>query len=274
MKTIEDLRKLLEELDSESNELLLKEELFDFLSYGWKDYDTPNYEDYFGNAIWQVDAPYKPSWGWEDPDDTEPALSDKQFDLHKNGIDFVGTMDFARRSIGQALCYAAIKRPEEYVTDDREFWHEYATAIQWLYISSDRLLLFFRATGVPKPKKKDKKSFSSFFEAPVGLETDPQQKMVLGKLLNVALIIEALRDDRNEIVHEIATRSAQQSIAMIKNREARKKNPSETEVSSEVMAILTSDLSPAVENMKKWYLTLVSASNLIFEYEFWKRQHA
>jgi hypothetical protein len=69
--------------------------------------------------------------------------------------------------------------------DDPEFWHEYATAIQWLYIASDRVLDFFRATGVPKPKPQRDPSFSSFFEAPVRSEANLEQKLVLEKLLSV-----------------------------------------------------------------------------------------
>jgi hypothetical protein len=48
-------------LDSEITELLTREQVYEILSYGWEDHDTPDAE-LFGHALWQTDAPYTPTY--------------------------------------------------------------------------------------------------------------------------------------------------------------------------------------------------------------------
>src|SRR5437868_15373922 len=103
-------------------------------------------------------------------------------------------MDFARRSLGKALCYATIADPEEFMPDHPEFWHEYATAVQWLYIASDRLLDYFKATSTSKVRPQRDSRYSSFFKKAFHGETNPKQKELLEKLLEIAVNIEILRD--------------------------------------------------------------------------------
>jgi hypothetical protein len=212
--TAEELKDKLTVLETEMKEFLTREQVYEVLSYGWQDHDTPD-PDFFGHAIWQIDAPYTLTFSWAGNGTSERKPTERQLKLYKNGEDFIGTMDFARRSIGKALCYATIADPDEFMPDHPEFWHEYATAVQWLYIASDRLLDYFWATGVAKPKSQRNATYSSFFKAAFDSETDPTDKQNLKELLGVAVNIQTLRDDRNQIVHEIASRYAQQSMAVL-----------------------------------------------------------
>jgi hypothetical protein len=123
------LRKLLATIHDEGEQLLSAHGLFDLSSYGWLDQDTPNPE-YVGHATWQISPPFEHDW------ETllnggmvsyTPTKSDEI--LLCAGENFVGTMRFARRSLGTALCYAALASSESLFFDTQEFWHDYTTTL-------------------------------------------------------------------------------------------------------------------------------------------------
>src|SRR5438105_1685970 len=131
--TTEKLRSVLEQLESEAEALLNEHGIHLFLRYGWEDHDTPDAE-HLGMYFWQMHAPYAPQFSWPGRPVADGPPTEQQILLYGSGQDFIGTLDFARRSIGRALCYASIADPEDVLQDNREFWQEYATALQWLYI--------------------------------------------------------------------------------------------------------------------------------------------
>ena len=208
----EKLRGVLKELESEAEALLTQHGIHPILSYAWQDHETPD-TNHIGMYFWEMHAPYRPDFCWGGSTVAGEPPSEQQIRLYRNGEDLIGTMDFARRSIGRALCYLSVADPEDVMPDDTEFWHDYATALQWLHIASDRLKSFFDATVRPrqnarrqkKSKKNRKPSYSSGFAETAENVSDAQQKETLIRLAEVTQIIENAREERNAIVHEIST---------------------------------------------------------------------
>ena len=92
-------------------------------------------------------------------------------------------------------------------------------------------------------------------------------------------------DTRNKIVHEIATRTGhltrQQADALEQryDRESRTgpvavKPMREIRDFSEAVATYAAELDQAVKTLIDWYALLASASNLVFQIEYWSRVKA
>jgi len=126
----ERLRTLLATIHDEAEQLLATHEVYEVHSYAWLDQDRPDPE-YVGHAMWELTPPFQHDWMGLQRGGTvtyEPTERDEI--LLRNGEDFIGSMEFARRSLGMALCYAAVAAPKSFIIEHREFWHEYATTLQ------------------------------------------------------------------------------------------------------------------------------------------------
>ncbi len=283
-KISEQLIKLLSKIHDEAEELLAANGVYDVHGYAWLDQDRPDPE-YIGHAMWELTPPFEHEW--LDPREGgrvtyEPTKRDEV--LVRNGEDFVGTMEFARRSLGMALCYAAVARPKSHISDNREFWHEYATTLQWLNIASDRLREYFLVARFGQTedeyrKKNKKNSYAAPFTEPIGDAQDNVKKL-LSELSSIAAEIQTHRDDRNSVVHEVATQAAQVSITLLREqRELAKKgetirarNSTYEELQAHIASIPDDPVAPEVAKMKLWYTRLVKAGSLVFEFEYWNRQ--
>ena len=112
--------------------------------YGWSGPNTPS-DEYVGLAMWLTDPPFQ----HDDEALTsegkvvsyEPTKRDEV--LLRNGEDFVGTMEFARHSLGMALCYQGVENQKYNIFGKAPFWHALATSLLWLNIASDRLRDYF-----------------------------------------------------------------------------------------------------------------------------------
>jgi hypothetical protein len=280
----ERLRKLLATVHDEAEQLLVTNEVYDVHGYAWRDQDRSNTE-YIGHAMWELTPPFQHDWMGLQRGGTityEPTERDEA--LLRSGEDFIGSMEFARRSLGMALCYAAVARPKSYIIEHREFWHEYATTLQWLNIASDRLRDYFLVarfgqTEDEYKKKKKKSYYAAPFEEPMQGEKDNIRKL-LDELSSIAAELQRHRDDRNSIVHDVATQAAQASITILREqRELAKKGkttpaPDWTyeDLQAHISRIPDDPVSKEVANMKLWYTRLVKAGSLVFEFEYWNRQ--
>jgi hypothetical protein len=279
---------LLSQLHTEADRLSLTHGVYDIFSYGWLDHDTPDPE-YIGHAMWQTSPPFEPEWNaFFNGEKVSYTPTGRDEVLFLNSEDFAGTMIFARRSIGMAFCYASQIDPSK-STENQEFWHEHATSLQWLNIASDRIRDFFLMArfGWDKDQYMKKSSLprgnrgayaAPFHEALDTATQDNRER--LNRLLPVAITTQKYRDLRNALVHEVATRTAQQSISLLHEQRKLAAEGPRPEVHSrhfdESVAVTIAtqcqtQITTATEDLKLWYGNLVESSSLIFEFEYFSR---
>ena len=250
--------------------------------------------EYVGYAMWALTPPFEHDWEGLQRTGTvtyKPTKRDEV--LLRNGEDFIGSMEFARRSLGTALCYAAVAKPKSHISDNREFWHEYATTLQWLNIASDRLRDYFLMATFGQEEEDYSKSYreknntwrvqytAPFEEALADAPKDTRE--LLSNLSSIATELQTQRKLRNGIVHEVATQATQSSITILREQrelaESAKKGetirvPTMTyeDLEAHIASIPDDPVVTEVANMKFWYNSLVKAGSLVFEFEYWKRQ--
>ncbi len=280
------ITKIFNQLKKDAEELLNAEGFYEVLAYGWEDQDEPD-PKYIGHAMWQTNPPFEPDWSALFDGNTIPISPTKEVEvLTVTGEDFIGTMTFARKSIGLALCHATSAEPAS--IDDQEFWYEYTTSLQWLHVASDRLRDFFIMAAFKTTTKKYEEnylkenakrcSYSEPFEAAV--QAKPLRKEYLTPLPSLAKDIQKQRRERNQIVHAVATRLAQASVSVMQ----RQQELAQDHQSMRALPIELEELHPAkivnsphaamtglVEMMKDRYISLIEASNLVFKFEYWER---
>lgn len=192
----------------------------------------------------------------------------------QNGEDFIGTMAFARRSIGMALL-CAVSADRELIDDSDPFWHEYATSVQWLDIASDRLRQFF-VLAIPSKRGKRAKGrvaplFAEPFEEAARL-ADEHNKPAFASLSLIAKRLQGYGLDRNSIVHKRASMGAKLYLEVLRTQREHAKTgqPIEMDFSFEHLQRstmhnpLNDERDIAIQKMKEWYKDLVDASNLVF----------
>jgi hypothetical protein len=92
--------------------------------YGWQD------PEYFGIAISEMNPPFEHDWGTLLEGQLPKYAPTKRDEvLLRSSEDLIATMIFARRSLGMALCFAAVARPDASGGENDEFWQEYATTL-------------------------------------------------------------------------------------------------------------------------------------------------
>jgi hypothetical protein len=272
---LERLKSLLKVLQDEAEELLVQNKVWDVSGFGWQDADTPDAE-YFGIAMWEMNPPFEHDWGTL-LEGRIPKYPPTQRDeiLLGNGEDLIATMIFARRSLGMALCFAAVSDPK-IVGGNDEFWQEYATILMWLNIASDRLRDFFLMAQFGLKKKQYEKRYREEnstttvpYSAPFKAATEEASNLskCLSELAQLAENLQKHRHERNDRVHEIATIAAQRSIDLLREqRRLAGKTKSQTGPVFHDEA-----LPPAIEAMKLWFGRLMKATALVFEFEYFDR---
>jgi hypothetical protein len=286
---INELKTLLSSFQAEMDQLLFNNKIYDILNYGWLDHDTPDPE-HFGHFIWQTEPPFEHDWGAffnEDKVPYSPTKRDETF--LRNGEDFAGSMIFARRSLGMALCYAEMLPPENLMSNDAEFWHECSNALLWLNIASDRLreYLLMAAFGQLEkqyakkyrqqhPDQNPRIPYSEPFRQALDQSSDELREL-LRKLLALSMVIQDHRKRRNNLVHEVATRTAERSLEILRQQRAEAKRGQSLAPNNDSHSYhlhITDDATQrvaALERVKQWYKTLVDASSLVFEFEYFSR---
>jgi len=216
------LRGALLALEVEAAELLSRAGIYDVLSHGWLDHDTPHPVN-ARHARWQTSPPFEPDWTiLLQGRVLKYVPTGIEEELTRAGEDFVGTLTCARRFMGKALCYFAA-RSQASMQDNDGFWQEHATTLQWLSIASERLRDFFVATIFRTTKRKyekgrrDRRKFTAPYQEAVNGQ-DVLNRQLLVDLLTAAAEIEVFRRKRNRIVHEIATRTAVRSLDVLREQ--------------------------------------------------------
>ena len=119
-------------------------------------------------------------------------------------------MLFARNALGSCLCQAELLPKTGYGPRD-EVWEPYATAIMFLGIASQRIRAFFKAAigkvtataSIPKSMKKSAYAYPFLIAA--GADSANSD---LAKVLPLAQRIQQHMEERNEIIHQIASEAA------------------------------------------------------------------
>jgi hypothetical protein len=276
---INQLKTLLSNLEQETGQLLSKNKIYDILDYGWLNQDTPDPE-HIGHAIWQTDPPFEHEWESffnQRRVTYTPTKRDEVF--LRNGEDFAGCMIFARRSLGMALCYMATSDLENLLGNDTEFWHECSSALVWLNVASDRLreYLLMAAFGQTKEqyaRKFPKVPYVEPFKQALSKALSDDLRETLRKLLDLATIIQKHRRRRNKLVHEVATRTAERSLEMLRQQRAEATREQAVGSIPPYHLHITDDAKQraiTLERAKQWYANLVDASSLVFEFEYFSR---
>lgn len=277
-------QELIAALDAEVSRNLTSKGVCEVLAYGWLDHDTPDPE-YLGLAIWQTSAPFEPDWSALLSGgivEYEPTALDEA--LTRAGEDFIGTMNFAHRSIGMALCRASNTDLASLDGVDA-FWYEYTTSIQWLNIAADRLRQFFKAafpsTGKKKKGQRKTRSYSSY-SAPFR-ETDPvdeHDKKLMSSLLPLVNNLQNHQEERDRIVHEMATSAAKRAIDTLRRQREHARTGKPIQIpdltfeqlrASAMVNPMHEAISAAVQDIQSWYERLIHASNIVFELEHTSR---
>jgi len=279
---------LLQALQREADEILVKEEIYPVMSYAWVDEGTPS-DEYTGLAMWSTDAPFKPTFfNFWNRDSPPPVPTERDEVFYKAGEDFIGTMELARNALGIVLyCYANRRKPENIrniLGDEEQFWEFRAVTALWLNISSDRIRDYFIMGRFQVSTKKFKNYAQPFrmHEANEG----PSAREVAEKLIPLAERLGQLRRKRNEIVHTVASRQGSNALVSLKNqREEATQTPyvarsveasmQDRRAMDDLVETLNEnhqkELWDALLQLKEWYMLLVQTASLVFEFEYWKR---
>jgi hypothetical protein len=267
-------------------ELLLSNDVHELGHYGWSGVDTVD-DDLVGHAMWQTEPPV--DWDFTDVflRSVPQRLQPWQEVLALSGADFEGTMEAARLSIGLTLFQANLVRNDE-SADQSFFWLHHMGSMISLATASDRIRTFFIAGMFRKTSKeyqtgyygRQKRSWytTPFVEA-ADVFRDATEWTIdaLGKLLRLVAMVRVFRDQRNDIVHEIASRLGRVERELLKRNRAAPKVEGDFVSQQSSVAIATQhqkELSAALDQSKDWHKLLVQASNLVFIAEHEQRRPA
>jgi hypothetical protein len=271
---------------TEIAELLLTNDIYELGHYGWSGIDTVD-DDLVGHAMWQTEPPVH--WDFRGltlrsvPQQLEPW----QEILALSGADFEGTMDAARLSIGLTLFQENLISSNEFA-DRSFFWLHHMASMFSLATASDRIRDFFIA-GMFRKASKEYQNGSycrqkrSWYTTPFVEAADVFQDATkwtieaLGELLGLVDRVKAFRDQRNEIVHEIASQLGRLEREILERNRVTPKieYDSVSQLSSKAIAAEhQKELSAALDKSKEWYKLLVQTSNLVFIAEHEQRRPA
>jgi len=289
------ISKELASLESAARELLHTAGVYDIGSFGWLNENDVD-PDFIGHAMWQLDQPL--ARPLDDPFDERPVLErpsprDKQ--VLVAGEDFCGMMRLARLSIGLALLWRRY-RPG-HPLDDQPYLDLHQTdATLKLAIASDRLrdVLIVACTGdtvdtYERAAKANRRYVTPFEHSSRLLATRGvsvvEMTGPIAALPPLGHRIFTNIDTRNRIVHEIATRTGQltrlqaEALEQRYDRESRAgpiafKPMREIRDFGEAVSTYAAELDQVVNTLIDWYALLVTASNLVFQIEYWSRVKA
>jgi hypothetical protein len=192
-------------------------------------------------------------------------------------------MGLTRQSFGIALTRYEVADKTNPLYEIPEFWHDYATAVLWLNVARDRIGLYLENAGFEvKPiNKKNRGRDSDRVSYSIGF---PGNRSLVGIANTVGSVnsvldrLEDLREQRNSIIHEVASRRAETSLLPLKRKHSRESDrvpPSNRTVEArmaEAVATDENEYHKAIAKLREWYLDLVKVGALVFECEYWSRK--
>jgi hypothetical protein len=280
--------KLVEYLDQEVIESLTERQVFDIGACVWLDEDTPD-PQFVGQALWQIEPLLEFDYGATLGDPTSHRPTEYEEVLTVSGADFEGLMQLARMSIGLSLWQQKLAEHALF-GDNHYFWLHYVSAMVLLNSASDRLREFFvmeyfqKKYKVYDRKKDDEQNRKhSWYQTPFKQALESGDQSIAEQLGNLAPLAEDIyrhREKRNEIVHEVASKTGKISRDIThKQQERFDKERQSGFVRQEINFEETSkhfaeaqeahkgELRAAVDQIISWYKTLVQASSYVFEIE-------
>lgn len=281
---------LLTSLRNAANELLSAEGIYSVLDYGWDDAETPSIE-YKGLHIWSTNAPFEPDFNPWDRTAPPPNPTERDEVFHTAGEDFIGTMELARNSFGLTLYSWEHRKPLEVLDPEETFWEHHATTMIWVNIASDRIRDYFLMArfGVTAKEYKELHRKNGEYARPFRMHQSSEgknAKQAAKELVPIAERLALFRKTRNQIVHAVASQEGKNAVmnVSLQRQEASRKPyiaqpPSTATPDWDVMqnTINTmqeekqNELRKALKELKEWYLLLVRAGSMVFEFEYWKR---
>jgi hypothetical protein len=281
---------LLAALHEQAAELLNSAGIYSVLDYAWDGENTPS-DDYLGLAIWSQDAPFEPSWFNWNRSSPPPTPTQRDATFYKAAEDFIGTMELARNAIGLVLYSFEHRKPDNTLDDVEAFWEHSAGASVWLNIAADRIREYyvmarFALTPEAYEALDRRNGFMKPFRAYESNET-PNAKKAADDLRSDAKKLEKRRNARNTIVHEVASRQGRNALLSLKHqKEASTQTPyarrtmanlvdeSKTwkDTTDTLQAERKKEMEDKIADLKAWYLLVVHACALAFEYEYWNRK--
>ena len=282
------------QLQNELEEALRKAEILDIDAYGWLNAHDVDPE-YAGHAMWQMHAPPADDL-FPDNKPLPRRPADAEADIVQAGEDFCGMMKASRYSIGMALLWTQEAKDKPMDTSS-PFWLHRIDASLKLEIASDRIrkVLICAATGESwskyknrQPKRRHRLYATPFEDASEWLKerniNDHRLLEPLEKLSQAGTTIFRYIEQRNEIVHDVATQWAAHQRALLQQLQGQYDdeqrhgyspptwNDQSWEELSSLCSVETADSRQKIQNaiymMKSWYFKLTQASNEIFKTEY------
>jgi hypothetical protein len=218
-----------------------------------------------------------------------PTKRDEIF--FKAGEDFIGTMELARNAIGICRYSWEVRKPDRTVDDEDGFWEYRAAAAVWLNIASDRIRDYFVMArfGMTSKDYKTLHKSNGIYARPFRMHPAGEGESAREAAFDLVSVAERLgrfRKTRNHIVHDIASRQGTNAVTSLNHqRKEAAQSPFVPRSLGEVMvdwntrseginAIVQERedaLRGALDELREWYLLLVRAASVVFEYEYWKR---
>ena len=181
--------------------------------------------------------------------------------------------------------------PKNLIDDEDHFWEYRAITAQWLNIASDRMRDYFVMArfqiSYDDFRKLDDKNrrYHRPFTGP-RVNEGPNATAALKKLRPVAVLVTRFRQTRNHIVHEVASRQGSNALRYLHDqRKESQREPfvprlienanwgtkSFADTGKQFNDERLKERREALSQLKTWYLTLVEAGGLVFEFEYWNR---
>ncbi|WMT71912.1 hypothetical protein [Bradyrhizobium sp. Ash2021] len=273
-------------LHGEAERLLTVAKIWKLGNFGWLNaYDAD--PDLIGHAQWQTDPPIDNPMVFNARGTHKAAQPEPPEWLRTiaiAGADFEGLMEAARMSMGLLLLSIDAARGKDFVNDAFFDLHR-MSALIYLATATERLRELFIAAAFRQGQEdynrsKDKvhgeprRKFSSPFIEAADKFTNCG---CLSKLIALAPDIVKMRDERNILVHEIATEIAQRE----RQSHAQQSGPPPPTVENfqalqSMRAALRErfarERETAIQNLSDRYSLLVRVSNEIFEFENYVRR--
>jgi hypothetical protein len=268
-------------LHAEAERLLTVAKIWKLGNFGWLNgYDAD--PDFIGHAQWQTDPPIdnpmifnaRGTYKAEQPEPPEWLKT-----IAIAGADFEGLMEAARMSMGLLLLSIDATSEKQFVNDSFLDLHR-MSALIYLATASERVRELFIAAAFRKRQEEYNKAkgkvhgeprkwFSSPFIEAADIFADCD---CLPKLIALVPDIVEMREERNILVHEIATEIAQRER---KSHAQQSGLPSPTVENFQELQTMRAAIresfdrqrEAAIKNLSDRYSLLVRASNEIFEFE-------
>jgi hypothetical protein len=271
--------------ESAVNDACVSLGIYEITTYGWlNEWDED--PDYEGHALWQTAPPA--DWLQLQPMSEGPVLkrpSDEEIELAVAGEDFVGLMQTARLCIGLAKLFSVHADDHGFGAgiENRLFWLHYTHALMTISMAAERLRAFFvRGYLLQPPRSCGPNVFDKVRDERAAAGAPPDVAAKLSRLADEMRIVDALRKQRNELVHRVGTVWGRQIEGLYVGIQERfdheqkwgyqEPDWSNWQMPSGIQEPVRANMDERLEQLAAAYKALVEASNVVFLLENEKRR--